>query len=208
MELRAREKLASPAGQGRELILSIQQGLQAEGFTVSVSQLCRWFGAPRPTLYYRPTKALPKVRPELAGRTRPRIEASPSMATAPNQRWATVLRRVWGGRDGWLMLTLVIDRHSRELLGWQLSKSGKATTAAGLGASAFIGRHGSRGRVQTQFLLRSGKWRGLHQPALHAAGPQLWIETVVHYAASLAAERPGRARHPDVGGAMRASSPL
>jgi putative transposase len=37
---------------------------------------------------------------------------------------------VWAGRDGWLSLALVIDCHTRELLGWQLSRSGKATTAA------------------------------------------------------------------------------
>ena len=133
-----------------------------EGWTVSVSQLCRWFGVPRRTVYYRPTKAPPKVRPGLAEpiktlieqepsfgyRTvagllgmnkntaqrifqikgwqvrkraighRPRIEALPSVATAPDQRWATDLCRVWGGRDGWLTLALVSDGHSRELLGW------------------------------------------------------------------------------------------
>jgi putative transposase len=169
----AHEKIGVPVGQGRELILSIQQGLQEDGFTVSVSQLCRWFEVPRRTVYYRPTKAPAKVRPELAEpikalieqepsfgyRTvagllgmnkntvqrifqlkgwqvrkraighRPRIEALPSVATAPDQRWATDLCRVWGGRDGWLTLALVIDCHSRELLGWQLSRSGKATTA-------------------------------------------------------------------------------
>ena len=83
---------------------------------------------------------------------RPRIEALPSVATAPNQRWATDLCRIWGGRDGWLTLALVIDCHSRELLGWQLSRSGKATTAA---SQALIARYGSLGRVQTPFLLRS-----------------------------------------------------
>ena len=49
---------------------------------------------------------------------------------APDQRWSTDLCRVWGGRDGWLTLALVMDCHSREILGWQLSRSGKATTAS------------------------------------------------------------------------------
>jgi putative transposase len=59
---------------------------------------------------------------------RPRIEALPSVAMSPNERWATDLCRVWAGRDGWQTLALVIDCHTRELLGWQLSRSGRATT--------------------------------------------------------------------------------
>lgn len=51
------------------------------------------------------------------------------MAKAPDERWATDLCRVWTGRDGWASLALVIDRYSRELLGWHLSRSGKAKTA-------------------------------------------------------------------------------
>ena len=61
---------------------------------------------------------------------RPRIEAVPSVATAPNERWSTELCRVWSGRDGWTTLALVIDCHTRELLGWYLSRSGISTTAA------------------------------------------------------------------------------
>ena len=44
---------------------------------------------------------------------RPRIEALPSVAQRPNERWATDLCRVWGGRDGWLTLALVMDCHTR-----------------------------------------------------------------------------------------------
>jgi putative transposase len=43
---------------------------------------------------------------------RPRIEALPSVARQPNERWSTDLCRVWGGRDGWLSLALVIDCHT------------------------------------------------------------------------------------------------
>ena len=181
------------------MIDSIQQGLQADGVYVSTSQLCRWFGVPRRTMYYRPTKQRPRVRPEVAEpikalieeepsfgyRTvagllgmnkntvqrvfqlkgwqvrkrpvgaRPRIEALPSVAAAPNERWATDLCRVWGGRDGWLTLALVMDCSTRELLGWQLSKSGKATTAAAALEQALIARWGCLGRVPKPFLLRS-----------------------------------------------------
>jgi putative transposase len=86
---------------------------------------------------------------------RPRVQALPSVATAPNQRWATDLCRVWGGRDGWLVLALVIDCHTRELLGWHLSRSGKAKTAEAALEQALIARYGTLGRVAAPFLLRS-----------------------------------------------------
>jgi len=144
------------------LIRNIQQGLLSEGILVSIAKLCAWFGVPRRTVYYTPTKAAPKVNPRFADpikalieeepsfgyRTvawllgfnkntvqrvfqlkgwqvrkraigmRPRIQAVPSVATAPNERWSTDLARVWTGKDGWASLALVIDCHTRELLGW------------------------------------------------------------------------------------------
>jgi putative transposase len=48
-----------------------------------------------------------QVRKRAVGH-RPRIEALPSVAQAPDERWATDLCRVWGGRDGWLTLALVM----------------------------------------------------------------------------------------------------
>lgn len=60
---------------------------------------------------------------------RPRIQSLPSVAKAPNERWATDMCRVWPGRDGWTTMALVIDCHSRELLSWHLSRSGKSKTA-------------------------------------------------------------------------------
>lgn len=86
---------------------------------------------------------------------RPRIEAIPSVAAAPNERWSTDMCRVWAGRDGWTTLALVIDCHTRELPGWHLSRSGKATTAASALEHALITRFGTLGRVPQSFLLRS-----------------------------------------------------
>ena len=86
---------------------------------------------------------------------RPRIEALPSVATRPDERWATDLCRGWGGQDGWLTLALVIDCHTRELLGWHLSRSGKASTAGAALEQALIARFGSLGKVTSPFLLRS-----------------------------------------------------
>ena len=86
---------------------------------------------------------------------RPRIEALPSVARQPNERWSTDLCRVWASRDGWAVLALVIDCHTRELLGWHLSRSGKAKTAEMALEQALITRFGTLGRVSTPFLLRS-----------------------------------------------------
>jgi len=77
------------------------------------------------------------------------------VAAAPNERWATDLYRVWAGRDQWTTLALVIDCHTRELLGWHLSRSGKARTAEAALEQALIARYGSLGRVAKPFLLRS-----------------------------------------------------
>lgn len=86
---------------------------------------------------------------------RPRIAASPSVADAPNERWSTDLARIWAGQDGWATLALVMDCHTRELLGWRLSRSGKASTAISALEHALIARFGTLGRVDRPFLLRS-----------------------------------------------------
>ncbi len=86
---------------------------------------------------------------------RPRVEVLPSVAFAPNERWSTDMARIWAGKDGWATLALVMDCHTRELLGWHLSGSGKSTTAASALEHALIARFGTLGRVKTPFLLRS-----------------------------------------------------
>lgn len=79
-------------------------------------------------------------------RQRPCIQSLPSVATAPNQRWTTDLCRVWGGKDGWLSLALAlaIDCHTRQLLEWHLSRTGKASTASAALEQALITRFGTR----------------------------------------------------------------
>lgn len=86
---------------------------------------------------------------------RPRIQALPSRASRPNERWATDLCRVWTGKDNWSTLALVIDCYSRELLGWHLSRSARSKTAEAALEQALITRFGSLGRVPESFLLRS-----------------------------------------------------
>lgn len=60
------------------MILSIEQGMKAEGFEVPISKLCRWFGLPRRTFYYPPTKAPPKVQERFSGSIKEMIEQEPS----------------------------------------------------------------------------------------------------------------------------------
>ena len=73
------------------------------------------------------------------------MQALPSVASSPNERWATDLCRVWTGRDRWVILALVIDCHTRALLGWQLSRSGKAKAAESALEQALIARYGCLG---------------------------------------------------------------
>lgn len=49
----------------------------------------------------------------------------------------------------------MIDCHTRELLGWHLSRSGKSKTDEAALELALIARYGTLGRVSKPFLLRS-----------------------------------------------------
>lgn len=62
-ELRAK-KIAFLAGPGREASEEIRQGLQANGVTLSIAQLCRWSNAARRTVYYNAVRAFPELDPQ------------------------------------------------------------------------------------------------------------------------------------------------
>ena len=59
------------------------------------------------------------------------------------------------GEDGWLSLALVTDWSMRQLLGWHLSRTGKASTASSALEEALFTRFGTLERVPVPFLLRS-----------------------------------------------------
>ena len=79
-----------------------------------------------------------------------------------------------------------MDCHTCELLGWHLSGSGKASTAASVLEHALIARFGSLGKVETSFLLGSDtglvftprkytalvRSYGLHQEFITSHSPQ------------------------------------
>jgi transposase len=52
----APEKIAVPAGRGRETIETIRQGIKQDGFDGSISKVCQWFAVLRRTVYYKPFK--------------------------------------------------------------------------------------------------------------------------------------------------------
>ena len=60
------------------------------------------------------------------------------------------------GKDGWLSLALLIGRGTCQLLGWDLPRTGQASTASAALEQALITRYGTLGRVLASLLLRSG----------------------------------------------------
>ena len=80
----------------------------------------------------------------------------PSVAASPNERWATDMTRVWcGQQDRWAALSVVMDCHTREILGWRLTRNGNAKAAEAALEDALIGRFGSLGRLTQPLTLRS-----------------------------------------------------
>lgn len=88
-------------------------------------------------------------------RMRPRVRASRSVAERSNERWATDVTHVYCGRDGWSHLPLVIDCADREIIGWRLSRSGKAVVAEAALEDALIRRFGPGPQRPKDLVLRS-----------------------------------------------------
>jgi len=89
-------------------MVTIQQGLKADGIDVSMVKLCRWFEVARRSVYYRSRKAPPKVKAELAEPIKALIEAEPSFG------YRTVA--------GLLALNKNTVQRIFQLKGWQVRK--------------------------------------------------------------------------------------
>lgn len=106
-------------------MVTIQQGLRSEGFDVSMVKLCRWFGVARRSVYYRPTKAPPTVKRELAEPIKALIEEEPSFG------YRTVA--------GLLGMNKNTVQRIFQLKGWQVRK--RAVGQASQDRSAAVGGH-------------------------------------------------------------------
>jgi len=96
-----------------------------------------------------------QVRKRKSG-MRPRAQAMPSVSTRPDERWSTDMARVWCGPQArWACLTLVMDCHTRELLGWRLSRQGNAKAAEATLEEALINRFGCLVPLKEPLKLRS-----------------------------------------------------
>ena len=220
-----------------------------EGDRVSLCQLSRWFGIPRRTLYYRPTRQKPKVNQALAKKVkdlidelpfagyrtlafllgvnrntiqrlnqlkgwqcrkrqigfRPRAQAMPSVASKPNERWATDLTRVWCGQeDRWVTLSAVIDCHTRELLGWRLSRRGNAKCAEATLEDALVNPFGTLARTAQPLT----QWPCVHVSPFYGGSPQLWHKPGVHHTTHAAAKWHDRAAFWNNEGAMYLAAQL
>lgn len=90
---------------------SVQVELASEGHVVSLSQLCRWLGVPRRSMYYRPKRRRSVVDPDKAAQVKAVIERFPSYGY---RRIAVVL--------GWnrKVVQRICQAH-----GWQVRKRAK-----------------------------------------------------------------------------------
>lgn len=86
---------------------------------------------------------------------RPRAQAMPSKSHTPDTRWAIDMTRVWCGIDKWCTLAAVIDTCTREIVGFRLSKSGKAQTAEAALQEGLIYRFDRLRRLERSIILRS-----------------------------------------------------
>ena len=86
---------------------------------------------------------------------RPRAAGLPSVVESSNTLWATDYAHIFCGKDAWCHLALVIDCGDRELIGWRLSRSGKATVAEAALEDALVHRFGLLRKVSAPLTIRS-----------------------------------------------------
>jgi len=60
------------------MIRTLHEGLASDGTPVSITKLCAWFGVPRRTVYYKPTKSPPRIDPKFEEPIKAMIEDNPS----------------------------------------------------------------------------------------------------------------------------------
>lgn len=76
---------------------------------------------------------------------RPRVEGWVSQTSTPDTRWAVDMTHFMTRKDGWCHITAVIDCCDRSIVGWRVSKSGKADVAAAALEDAILKRRPKAG---------------------------------------------------------------
>ncbi|WP_444444041.1 hypothetical protein [Rhodobacter capsulatus] len=176
LELRARKKLAAlMEREDGQLIRTLHEGLLADGIAVSIAKLCTWFGVPRRTVYYKPTKAAPKVEDRFAVPIKAMIEANPSFGYrtvagcwGSTVRPRTPLVRVSGPNDG------AADLPDQGLAGPQARHRHAAADRGGA-----LGRHGAERALvdgSGAGLDRQG-WLGVARPGDRLPQARTWAGT-------------------------------
>lgn len=92
---------------------------------------------------------------------RPRAKGWKSATHMPNHRWAIDTSHFSTEKDGWCHITAVIDCCDRQIVGWRVSKSGKADVAAAALEDAIVRRRpkpGLRLRSDNGLVFASGKF--------------------------------------------------
>jgi putative transposase len=112
------------------------------------------------------------VRQRRAGK-RPRVEHRQSVATRPNERWATDIALVHCGRDGWCAFVPVIDCCTRQVVGWELAATAKAKTAERALENALLVRFGHCRAAPRTLVIR-------HDNGL-VFGSRRYVATVTEY---------------------------
>ena len=60
---------------------------------------------------------------------RPRVQERKSVSSQPNERWAIDATSLWSEEDGWIGVMAVIDCCTREIVGFDIAKRGRAVEA-------------------------------------------------------------------------------
>jgi putative transposase len=86
---------------------------------------------------------------------RPRVQDSRSVSDRPNERWATDMTHFYCADEGWCHLVAVIDCWNREIVGYRISPSQKASIAEGALEDALIRRFSLNKELSKGLLIRS-----------------------------------------------------
>lgn len=73
---------------------------------------------------------------------RPRVQDKRSVVSTPNTRWAIDATSLWSKNDGWIGLMAVIDCCTRQIVGYELAKRGRAIEASAALEEACLAQFG------------------------------------------------------------------